>query len=118
MLFLNLQCVFTFLLIPVLGLPDLFQYNMLKQFATVDSDSDSDSDSLQEWAPVSASLAKGEKNYFEFSLNNSDSYSQFLQTYETFIFLSGSICSKPNNTDEDTALRLYYSCLLYTSRCV
>ncbi|CDO92611.1 unnamed protein product [Kluyveromyces dobzhanskii CBS 2104] len=73
------------------------------------SDNSSDSASLQEWAPVSASLIKGQKSYFQFTINNTDVFSQLLQTYEMFIFLSANICERPNTVDDDVSLALYYT---------
>ncbi|CAG99631.1 Mid1p [Kluyveromyces lactis] len=103
-----------YLLLTVFAVPcccfDLFlDENLMASDTVTGNDNSSDSASLQEWAPVSASLVKGQKSYFEFSINNTDSFSQLLQTYEMFIFLSANICERPSKVDNDTSLVLYYT---------
>lgn len=98
----NFLCLLTFLT------QALAQTDRLNFFEKRSSTSNNSS-SLQEWAPVESSLIRGEKAYFQFNIDNEETYSQFLQSYQMFIFLSANIYGKPNNTEDDVTLRAYYS---------
>lgn len=64
---------------------------------------------IRDWNPVYASILKGQKDYYKFPINASNSNAFVLQGYELFIFLSGNICKYPKNPGTNMTLSIFYS---------
>ncbi|CCC67548.1 hypothetical protein NCAS_0A09900 [Naumovozyma castellii] len=81
--------------------------NLLHNF-DLSSPSLINSDNIYEWQPVVANITIGETNSFVFTIDPELTGSGFAPTYEVFIFLSGNICSRPENSS-DIELGVFYS---------
>ncbi|KAI5956577.1 MID1 [Candida jiufengensis] len=65
------------------------------------------SEGLQEFTPIIDTILQSEVKYYSFSVNTSSGLGEF---YELLIFLSGNICTQPDNLPENqTSLAVYYS---------
>nr|WOG36198.1 uncharacterized protein [Candida metapsilosis] len=65
------------------------------------------SEGLQEFTPIIDTIVQSEVKYYSFNVNTSTGLGEY---YEFLIFLSGNICTQPDNVDEDdTSLAVYYS---------
>lgn len=66
-----------------------------------------ESEGLQEFTPIKATIGQSETQYYSFSVNTSSGLGEY---YEFLIFLTGNICSQPDNIQSnETSLAVYYS---------
>ncbi|CCD22762.1 Mid1p NDAI_0A06070 [Naumovozyma dairenensis CBS 421] len=86
---------------------DSFRMNA-EPFSTQKDSSIINSDNIYEWTPVVSNITVGEQNSFVFNIDPESTGSGFAPTYEILMFLSGNLCSTPNNTD-GIELRVHYS---------
>lgn len=62
---------------------------------------------LQEFEPIRNTIIQSETQYYSFRINTTDGLGHY---YEFLIFLSGNICSQPDNVyDNQTNIAVYYS---------
>lgn len=65
------------------------------------------SEGLQEFTPIIDTIVQSEVKYYSFNVNTSTGLGEY---YEFLIFLTGNICTQPDNVDvDDTSLAVYYS---------
>lgn len=62
---------------------------------------------VSEWDPISDIIGQGETKYYQFNVNTTST--GFSQYYNILIFLSGNICTLPDNVGNDNQLFVYYS---------
>ena len=72
-----------------------------------DTRKDASSEGLQEFTPIRDTILQSQVNYYSFSVNSSSGLGEY---YELLIFLSGNICTQPDNVEvNETSLAVYYS---------
>jgi calcium channel MID1 len=65
------------------------------------------SEGLQEFTPIRATIGQSETQYYSFNVNSSRGLGEY---YEFLIFLTGNICSQPDDLNAtDPSLAVYYS---------
>ncbi|KAI5964127.1 MID1 [Candida pseudojiufengensis] len=78
---------------------DIKHFNQIKR--------KTNSEGLQEFTPIIDTILQSEIKYYSFSVNTSSGLGEF---YELLIFLSGNICTQPDNIPfNQTSLAVYYS---------
>ncbi|CAD1813175.1 Stretch-activated Ca2+-permeable channel component family protein [Candida parapsilosis] len=95
-----------------LGHQKLLHFNSSQEPIQVKHYSQSDkrktsSEGLQEFTPIIDTIAQSEVKYYSFNVNTTTGLGEY---YEFLIFLTGNICTQPDNVDvNDTSLAVYYS---------
>ncbi|CAK9441654.1 uncharacterized protein LODBEIA_P55220 [Lodderomyces beijingensis] len=65
------------------------------------------SEGLQEFTPIRDTILQSQVKYYSFSVNTQSGLGEF---YELLIFLTGNICTQPNNVHpNETSIAVYYS---------
>lgn len=64
---------------------------------------------IHEWTPIVKNITAGERDYYVFTIDQTESGFGFAPTYEILIFKSGNICRMPDDMPTDVALRVYHS---------
>lgn len=68
---------------------------------------DDRSKGLHEFTPIQNTIGQSQTQYYSFNVNTSSGLGEY---YEFLIFLTGNICSQPDNMEaNDTLLAVYYS---------